>query len=101
MMALKPLFQGQNEIDQLFKIFSITGTPNKKTWPEIMKNKFFKETLFPKWNENKLEEITKSFLEKSGLDLLKQMLECDPSQRITARRALEHPFFDDLDVTKL
>lgn len=92
---------GQNEIDQLFKIFEVTGTPNQKTWPEVTKHKYFKESLFPKWEKNMIESMTKKVLDDNGIDLLKKMLECDPSQRITAKRALEHPFFNDLDVSKL
>jgi len=30
---------------------------------------------------------------KSLVDLLKKCLQIDPEQRITARQALEHPFF--------
>lgn len=35
-------------------------------------------------------------LDPLGLDLLRQMLEYDPARRITARRALQHPYFGDL-----
>jgi CTD kinase subunit alpha len=31
----KALFQGNSEISQLNKIFSIMGTPNIETWPSI------------------------------------------------------------------
>ena len=29
----KPLFIGQSDVDQLFKIFNILGLPNEKDWP--------------------------------------------------------------------
>ena len=32
MAMLKPLFPGDSEIDQLFKIFQVLGTPNEETW---------------------------------------------------------------------
>lgn len=35
-------------------------------------------------------------LDPEGVDLLRQMLEYDPLKRITAKRALQHPFFADL-----
>ena len=35
MILGKPLFQGDSEIDQIFKIFSVLGTPNEETWPLI------------------------------------------------------------------
>jgi serine/threonine protein kinase len=36
-------------------------------------------------------------LEPAGLDLLDLMLIYDPAKRISAKRALLHPYFDDLD----
>ncbi len=35
-------------------------------------------------------------LDPQGVDLLRQMLEYDPLKRITAKRALQHPFFAEL-----
>jgi cyclin-dependent kinase 2 len=35
MAMLKPLFPGDSEIDELFKIFQILGTPNEETWRGI------------------------------------------------------------------
>lgn len=40
-------------------------------------------------------------LEPSGLDLLDQMLVYDPAKRISAKRAMSHPYFDDLDKMTL
>ena len=31
----QPLFKGEYEIEQLFKIFHLLGTPNKDTWPDV------------------------------------------------------------------
>ena len=36
-----------------------------------------------------------------GLDLLAQMLIYDPSKRISAKAAIVHPYFDDLDKSTL
>lgn len=38
-------------------------------------------------------------LEQDGVDLLEQMLQYDPSKRITAADAMKHPFFSDLTPT--
>jgi serine/threonine protein kinase len=40
-------------------------------------------------------------LDALGLDLLSHMLQYEPSSRITARAALHHPFFNDLDKSAL
>ena len=42
------MFPGDSEIDQLFKIFRITGTPNNTTWPEVEILPEYKQT-FPMW----------------------------------------------------
>lgn len=49
----KCLFCGDSEIDQIFKIFRILGTPNENVWPSVTSLKDFK-TTFPKWTENTL-----------------------------------------------
>ena len=40
-------------------------------------------------------------IEASGLDLLEKMLIYDPAKRISAKKALLHPYFDDLDKNTL
>lgn len=36
-------------------------------------------------------------LDELGLDLLSHMLAFDASQRISAKRAMQHPYFDNID----
>merc|ERR1711892_794109 len=43
MLTNQPLFAGDSEIDQLFKIFHILGTPTTTAWPELKD--------LPDWNE--------------------------------------------------
>ncbi|KAF9346849.1 Cyclin-dependent kinase 2, partial [Mortierella sp. NVP85] len=83
-----------SEIDELFKIFKIKGTPNDKLWPGVQELKDWKPS-FPIWKPQTLESVV-PHLDAYGLDLLSQMIEYDPTQRISAKRALQHPFFDDL-----
>ena len=40
-------------------------------------------------------------IEPAGLDLLEQMLIYDPAKRISAKKALLHPYFEDRDKTTL
>lgn len=45
----KPLFAGDSEIGQLFKIFRTMGTPNEESWQGFANLPEMKLT-FPKWN---------------------------------------------------
>ena len=36
-------------------------------------------------------------LDELGIDLLDQMLKCNPAERITAKDAMLHPFLKDVD----
>ena len=84
----QPLFKGEYEIEQLFKIFHLLGTPNKDTWPDVESLPNYSKE-FPKFKPLKFENYFIG-LDKYGIDLLKQMLKYDPNQRITAKQALMH-----------
>lgn len=94
----KPLFAGDSEIDQIFKIFQMHGTPDETTWPGVTKLSEYKKT-FPQFKPKGIAAYNK-YIDPQGLDLLSQMLQIDPAKRISAKRALNHPFFDDLDKSK-
>ncbi|KAJ0974570.1 hypothetical protein J5N97_016535 [Dioscorea zingiberensis] len=99
MVNQKPLFPGDSEIDELFKIFRILGTPNEDTWPGVSSLPDFK-SAFPKWPPKDLITVVPN-LEPAGIDLLSKMLRLEPSKRITARQALEHEYFKDLGAFTL
>ena len=92
MITGKPLFPGDCEIGQLFKIFQIMGTPNEETWPGITKLKDY-SLLFPQWKPKKLKDLFPNF-DKDGLDLMEKFLQMDPDKRITIKDALNHPFLE-------
>ena len=58
------------------------------------------QASFPNWTSFNLKSSMKK-IEPAGLDLLEQMLVYDPAKRISAKKALLHPYFDDLDKNSL
>lgn len=72
MATRKPLFHGDSEIDQLFKIFRILSTPTEETWPGVSELPDFKPS-FPMWKGNNLATSVK-VLDANGLDLLQVIL---------------------------
>ncbi|TFY77379.1 hypothetical protein EWM64_g6632 [Hericium alpestre] len=92
-MRGNPLFPGDSEIDQIFKIFRVLGTPNEDVWPGVNQLPDYKPT-FPQWSVTDLAEQV-PYLDRVGIDMLKQMLTYDTARRISAKRALVHPYFAD------
>ena len=60
------------EIDELFKIFRVLGTPDESTWPGVSRYPDFKDT-FPKWPARNLAELVPT-LEPAGIEVLSLML---------------------------
>lgn len=103
-MAMRgPLFAGDSEIDEIFKIFrsvaspsiqplsqlthslpSVLGTPDEEDWPGVTTLPDYKPT-FPQWSAQSLEKVV-SGLDRAGLDLLAQCLVYDPANRISGER---------------
>jgi serine/threonine protein kinase len=94
MMTKKALFQGDSEIDELFAIFRVFGTPTEEVFPGVTQLPAYSNT-FPKWNGKPLTDVIHG-IEPAGIDLLQQMLRYDPAMRISAKAALDHPYFNDL-----
>jgi serine/threonine protein kinase len=84
----RPLFAGDSEIDQIFKIFQVFGTRKNEY---MMKLPLFRNS-FPSWQGTELENVVFG-VNWFGIDLLKKMLCLEPSKRITAEEALNHPYF--------
>ncbi|MPC15959.1 cyclin-dependent kinase 1-like [Portunus trituberculatus] len=99
MVTKRPLFHGDSEIDQLFRIFRTLTTPTEENWPGVTQLQDYK-TNFPKWTDYNLANSVKQ-MDSDGLDLLSKTLIYDPTKRISAKEALKHPYFDDLDRSSL
>ena len=89
----RPLFAGpESEIAQLQRIFSVCGTPQQRGWegadclPEYIR---FEPV------EGGRREWRDVFLgmEAAGVELIGSMLELDPAKRVSAREALQSPWF--------
>jgi len=58
--------------------------------------KSIKWQVFERQNLRDLIHI--QLIDDQGLDLLQKMLEYDPARRISARQAIEHPYFSDVQL---
>ncbi|XP_073004079.1 cyclin-dependent kinase F-3 isoform X2 [Typha latifolia] len=92
LFTLSPLFPGESETDQLYKICCVLGTPDATIWPEGMElpqSRNFKFLQIPPANLSEI--IPNASLE--AIDLILQLCSWDPHRRPTAEQSLQHPFF--------
>jgi len=94
----RPMFPGSSTLDQLLRIFKALGTPIEETWPGIIELPEYRKD-FPSYTGMGITNLVPG-LDKSGYDLLEQMLQYDPNKRITAAKALKHTYFDGLQIKK-
>jgi len=88
-------FQGFDEIGQLYKIFNVMGTPNIENWPDMENLPWF-EMLKPKINKaSTFKNEYESIMSEQSFDLAVKLLTLNPKKRLTAREALEHPYFTE------
>jgi serine/threonine protein kinase len=88
------LFPGDSEIDTIFKIFQVMGTPTAEQWPGINDLPDFK-TSFPKWKNTHFAQVRKKapLLGEPGIALLGKVLRYDPVTRPSSRQLADDPFF--------
>lgn len=96
MVQRRALFQGDSEVDQLFRIFRILGTPDEKLWPGVTKLPDYK-AVFPSWPPQNMKDVITQ-MDAEGLKILMKMLIYEPNSRISAKQALALPYFRDVHV---
>ena len=97
MILMKPPFRTMESL-MVHYIFHFLGTPTEETYPKL--------EFLPLWDSEVygfrvglgLRDKMKD-LDDVGFDLLMKFLQVDPSKRISAEEALNHPYFNDLDET--
>lgn len=91
MFTGRPLFPGTSNDDQLQRIFKLMGTPNEHTWPNISALPNYRAN-FQVYAPQDLRAIIPQ-IDSVALDLLMSLLQMVPENRISARQALQHPWF--------
>lgn len=88
---LAPLFNGQNELDQLKKITKVLGAP-PQSWKEGYQLAGQLRFNFPDFPKIPLKNIIPT-ASSEALNLMEQMLQYESSKRPTAQQILAHPYF--------
>ncbi|KAJ9365486.1 kinase-like domain-containing protein [Paecilomyces variotii] len=104
LLTTEPLLQGKNEVEQLSKIFALTGPPTQQTWPGFRSLPNAKSLRLPPSYSSSNTSSTKPpllprskfpYLTNSGLTLLSSLLALNPASRPTAQECLRHPYFHE------
>jgi len=91
--TLYPLFPGSDEADQITRIHRVLGTPKASVVSKLRKHASPQTSFaFPKQDGIGLAKLLPGASD-NYLDLLQQTLAYDASERITARKAMSHPYF--------
>jgi serine/threonine protein kinase len=77
--TFRPLFPGSSEIDELFKICSVLGTPDKRDWPEGFKLAAKMNFKFPQFSPASLQSIIPN-ASSDALKLISDMLRWNPGE---------------------
>lgn len=97
LLLMNALFPGKSEVDQLNRVFKELGTPNEHIWtgfnklPAVQKMKF---------NDYPVSNLRSKFsmLSELGLALLTGFLTFDPTKRLTAEKAIDNPYFNEVPL---
>ncbi|XP_040839929.1 serine/threonine-protein kinase MAK isoform X2 [Ochotona curzoniae] len=90
--TLRPLFPGTSEVDEIFKICQVLGTPKKSDWPEGYQLASSMNFRFPQCVPINLKTLIPNASDEA-IQLMTEMLNWDPKKRPTASQALKHPYF--------
>ncbi|KAL1784693.1 serine serine/threonine-protein kinase MAK isoform X1 [Sigmodon hispidus] len=90
--TFRPLFPGTSEVDEIFKICQVLGTPKKSDWPEGYQLASSMNFRFPQCIPINLKTLIPN-ASNEAIQLMTEMLSWDPKKRPTASQALKHPYF--------
>lgn len=90
--TLRPLFPGSSEVDELFKVCSVLGTPTSAIWPEGTKLANAMSFKFPQMVATPLRNLIPS-ASSEGLEIMQMMMMWNPKKRPSCNAVLKHKYF--------
>ena len=86
LLSLTPLFPGNNDIDQIYRVFQIMGSPSSQSWPGVDDLPDYKKISFPNLPSIDLQLLI-PHASTADITFLRTLLILDPMQRVTAQEA--------------
>ncbi|CAL8070009.1 unnamed protein product [Calicophoron daubneyi] len=100
MFTRRPMFQANEEMEQLEVISRVCGYPDPAVWPDVEKLPFY-GTFKPKRMYRRRLREDYRILPPKALDLLDNMLQLDPNRRCNARQALDSSWLRNIDPNRI
>ncbi|XP_055019018.1 serine/threonine-protein kinase ICK isoform X3 [Boleophthalmus pectinirostris] len=90
--TLRPLFPGSSEVDTIFKICQVLGTPKKNDWPEgyLLANAM--NFRWPQCIPSSLKTLIPN-ASPEAIHLMSDLLQWDPKKRPASAQALRYSYF--------
>jgi len=88
----RPMFPGTSTMNQLERIIEVTSKPSEKDIDAIQSA--FASSMLDSLQDVKTKKLSDIYpkASKDAIDLMTKLLQFNPEKRITAEKALEHPF---------
>ncbi|XP_029107195.1 serine/threonine-protein kinase ICK-like isoform X2 [Scleropages formosus] len=90
--TLRPLFPGSSEVDTIFKICQVLGTPKKNDWLEGYQLAAAMNFRWPQCVPSNLRTLIPN-ASSEAIHLMRDLLQWDPKKRPTASQALRYSYF--------
>jgi len=96
----RPLFPGKSELDQIYKICDIMGTPTPSDWADGFQLAAKLNYKFPNLKGQRIKKVIPRASDEA-VHLIESMLNLNPIKRPTASQCLQHPFFQCYNILYL
>ncbi|XP_028324631.1 serine/threonine-protein kinase ICK-like [Gouania willdenowi] len=90
--TLRPLFPGSSEVDTIFKICQVLGTPKKNDWPEGYHLANIMNFRWPQCVPSNLKTLVPN-ASPEAIHLMTDLLQWDPKKRPSSAQALRYSYF--------
>ncbi|XP_046869961.1 serine/threonine-protein kinase MAK isoform X3 [Hypomesus transpacificus] len=90
--TLRPLFPGNSEVDEIFKVCQVLGTVKRSDWPEGYQLASAMNFRFPQCVPTHLKTLIPN-ASPEAIALMRDLLQWEPKKRPTAVQALRYPYF--------
>jgi cell cycle related kinase len=89
LFCLQPLFPGTSDIDQIYRVLSVMGSPSETRWPDAFELPDYKKIIFPAMEPLDFRMLF-PHLAEADLTFLHRLLQLDPKLRVSAANVSVH-----------